>query len=255
MTSFSKLMLLIVSSFMALTASAFDIKKEFSAEAVQSTPGQPPVIAKMFVSKNAVRTETAIGNNTIIEIVFPKDQRRILLNQHAKTYVDQKLPAKVNDRLSRKDTSPCHGLANARCKKLGQEKIDGRNSIKWEMTVSRNGQYLKSLHWIDSKRQIPLREQFSGGTVSTMSFVGKEKINGRNTEKWKFYSVRPNGRSIESQQWYDLALKMVIRETLAGGYMRELRNIKVAKQNKALFEIPADYKQDTRPAIPSANNR
>ena len=46
---------------------------------------------------------------------------------------------------------------------------------------------------------------------------------------------------------------MVIREDISGGYVRELRNIKIAKQNKNIFKIPSDYKKEGMPAM--ANQR
>ena len=120
------------------------------------------------------------------------------------------------------------------------------------MTVKRNGRSFKSLHWLDKKRHMPLREQLHDGTVSTMTMLEKEKMNGRNTEKWEISAIRSNGQKIISQQWYDPKLKMVIREALPGGYLRELKNIKVTKQTKNLFKVPSDYKKEN---ISKMNNR
>ena len=135
---------------------------------------------------------------------------------------------------------------------MGKDKVNGRDAVKWEMTVKRNGRSFKSLHWLDTKYHMPLREQLHDGTVSTMTMLGKEKINGRNAEKWEFSAARPNGQKIISQQWYDPKLKMVIREALQGGYVRELKNIKVTKQAKKLFKVPSDYKKEN---VPAMNNR
>ena len=244
MTVFIRTGLFVTGCFLSITANAFEIAQEFSAEAVQSIPGRPSMNVKMFISKNAVRTESTMNGNTVVEIVYPKDKRRVLLNQFRKTYVEQKAQNSNEAKVKKIGSSPCNGIVNATCKKLGKEKVNGRNAIKWEMTVQRNGRNFKSLHWLDKKRHMPLREQFADGTVSTMTISGKEKINGRNTEKWKLQATRPDGQSIESQQWYDPKLKMVIRETLPGGYVRELRNIKIAIQNKSLFKIPSDYKKE-----------
>ena len=244
MTNFIRTGLFVVGCTFSFTASAFEIAQEFSAEAVQSTPGRPSMNVKMFISKKAVRTESTMNGNTVVEIVYPKDKRRVLLNQFRKTYVEQKAQNDKSEKAKKMNGSPCNGIANATCKKLSKEKISGRDAVKWEMTVQRNGRDFKSLHWLDKKYHMPLREQLHDGTFSTMTMSGKEKINGRNTEKWKLQAVHPNGRKMESQQWYDPKLKMVIRETLPGGYVRELRNIKVAKQNKSLFKIPSDYKKE-----------
>lgn len=232
---------------------AYEIAAEFSADAVQSIPGRPSMNVKMFISKKAVRTESKMNGNTVVEIVYEKEKRRVLLNTMRKTYVEQKTQNKntvVTHDMSR---SPCAGITNTTCKKLGAEKINGRKATKWEMTVLRNGRSFKSLYWLDDKYHMPLREQLHDGTVATMALSGKEKVNGRNTEKWTFSAIRPDGQTMESQQWYDPKLKMVIREALSGGYVRELRNIKVSRQDKNLFKIPSDYKKESMPAM--ANQR
>lgn len=231
--------------FSAFSVNAFEVATEFSADAVQSVPGRPSMNVKMFISKKAVRTESLMNGSTVVEIVYPNEKRRVLLNQHRKTYIEQKSNNSNAVKNKKISSSPCDGLINMKCKKLGNEKVNGRNAVKWEMTAQINGKNAKSLHWLDKKHHMPLRGQFPDGTVSTMTLLGKEKINGRNTEKWKFQATRPDGQSMESQQWYDPKLKMVIREALPGGYVRELRNIKVAKQNKKLFKIPSDYKKES----------
>lgn len=252
MTTFIKTGLLVAGCIFSFTVSAFEIAQEFSAEAVQSIPGRPSMNVKMFISKNAVRTESMINSNTVVEIVYPKDKRRILLNQNRKTYVEQKAQNSNSAKPKKISSSPCNSILGATCKKIGKDKVNGRSAVKWEMTVKRNGRDFKSLHWLDKKYHMPLREQLHDGTVSTMTMSGKEKINGRNTEKWEFTATRPDGQKMISQQWYDPKLKMVIREALPGGYVRELKNIKVTKQAKKLFKVPSDYKKEN---IPAMNNR
>lgn len=234
--------------FSGFNVNAYEVGVEFSAEAIQSMPDRPAMVAKMYVSKNAVRTESAMLNGqTMTEIVYIKDNRRVMLNSIRKTYIDQTMPGK--SAVKKNKQTPCHNLSNSSCKKIGQEKINDRNAVKWEMTIKRNGRTYKSLHWLDKEHYFPVREQFHDGTVSNMTSLGKEQINGRETEKWKFHAVRPDGKNIESLQWYDKKLKMVIREVIPGGYVRELRNIKVEKQDKKLFVIPEEYKKESMPAM------
>jgi len=255
MTALIRAGMLFSGCFIAFSVNAFEIAAEFSAEAVQSIPGRQSTNVKMFISKKAVRTESIMNGNTIVEIVYPKEKRRVLLNQPRKTYIEQKAQTNKSQKVKKLKNSPCDGIANATCKKLGGEKINGRDANKWEMNVQRNGQNFKSLHWLDKKRYMPLREQWHDGTVTTMTMLGKEKVNGRNTEKWQLHSIRPNGQFMDSQQWYDTKLKMVIREMLPGGYVRELCNIKVARQNKKLFNIPSDYKKEEMPMMAPSQNR
>lgn len=252
MRSLIKSGLFISGCIIPLSVTAFEIDAEFSADAVQSISGQPSMNAKLYVSKNAVRTESIMNGSDMVEIVYAKDNRRVLLNKQTKKYIEQKLSGENMNAKNKKTkdiTSPCNSISDAMCKKLGNENINDRETVKWEMTVKRNGRSFKSLHWLDKKYHMPVREQFQDGTISTMTLSAKEKIGERETERWYLHAIRPDGQSIESQQWYDPNLKMVIKEELPGGYVRELRNIKVSKQDKKLFQIPSDYKKEIIPEL------
>jgi hypothetical protein len=50
-----------------------------------------------------------------------------------------------------------------------------------------------------------------------------------------------------SHQWYDPEINMNIREEMAGGYTRDIVNIKVGPQPKDLFGIPAGYTETSMP--------
>ncbi len=229
----------------SLSAGAIEIATEFSADAVQIMPGQPPLEIKMYVSKKAVRTEAKTNAAGIVEIVYPKDNKRVLINQYKKTYIEQTSGKNHSASKRASKGSPCERVIHAKCKKMGSEKIAGRKTTKWEMKVSRNGKDLKSLHWIDNKYLMPLREQYPDGTIATMEYKGKETVNERKTEKWIYQVTRPDGYKMVSQQWYDPKLKMVIREMLPGGFVRELKNIKIGKQDKKLFRVPDGFKKET----------
>jgi hypothetical protein len=129
------------------------------------------------------------------------------------------------------------------CRKLGDETIAERQTEKWEFTTERNGQTYRSLHWIDVNRRMPIREFYPDGTVTELTMLGSETINGRSTEKWRMQMTHADGQQISSLQWYDPQLKIAIREEMPGGYMRELRNIKVGNQDKGLFEVPTGYQR------------
>jgi hypothetical protein len=73
--------------------------------------------------------------------------------------------------------------------------------------------------------------------------ISKQETNGRQTEKWSMQITRADGQQMTSYQWYDPELKIAIREEMQGGFVRELKNIKVGKQDAKLFKVPSGYKQ------------
>lgn len=213
---------------------------EFSADAVIRAPQQIVRQTKLFVSEEAVRSETVINGQNIAEIVYSDGSKTILINDSLKSYkervFDQQSEAKSDD-------SPCDQISNAICEKLGTENIAGYETVKWQIISENHGRKLRTLHWIDVKRKLAIREFFPDGSVAELRMLKKEKVNGRDTEKWERSLSRPDGKSAKSYQWYDPDLKIAIKEELAGGYVRELKNIKIAIQSKAMFKAPDDYKK------------
>ena len=233
---------------MSTSATAVEVDMEFSAEAVQIAPERQPMKTQIYVSKQAVRTESDVNNQKYIEIVFPKEGRRVMLMPQQKAYMEQRgMPAESPVMAGKKGVSPCEGVPNTSCRKLGMEKISGRQAEKWEISTQRDGRTVRSLHWIDVERRTPLREMFSDGTIAELKILGKEEVNGRSTEKWQLTVTGSDSQSKQSLQWFDPALKIAIREELPGGYVRELKNIKVAKQPQDLFTIPAGYQRMEAP--------
>lgn len=222
---------------------AFNLKTEFSAEAVQVSPGRPPLVSTMYVSKNAVRTEMVQQGNRVIDIFYVKEGKRLLLYPDKKLYLEQNNLPIPNSISNTSKKTPCEGGVDVKCKKLGKETLDKIKVEKWQIEKNINGKIFKSLHWIDSKRNLSVKDMFPDGGLSQLMMMGKEKLNGRNVERWESRYTHPSGQNRVSRQWYDPQLKMVIKEELPGGYLRELKNIKVTKQEKTLFKLPKDFKK------------
>jgi RNA polymerase sigma-70 factor (ECF subfamily) len=69
---------------------------------------------------------------------------------------------------------------------------------------------------------------------------GAEKMLGRITEHWACtkYMTR-----VEIQQWYDPQLRVVIRDSRAGGRVSELHNIQLTELPDSLFQLPQGYRK------------
>ena len=240
MDALNKLIVIGFAVFASSYACAESKVIEFSADAIVSMPQQTTRQTKIFVSKKAVRSETTLNGQSIVEIVYPDEGRAVLLNQPIKSYKERTF---VNQKDRKKSNNPCDQIVNSVCEKLGTETIDGLKTEKWQVISNAKGRKLRTLHWIDVKRKLALREFFPDGSVAELKIVKKEKINGRKTEKWERLFSRPDGTSSKSYQWYDTGLGMAIREELPGGYIRELKNIKISRQPDKLFVVPADFRK------------
>ena len=239
MASIGKLFIVVCAVLSADYSYADSTVIEFSAEAVISTPQQQVKKTKLYVSKKAVRSETVINGQTMVEIVYPEEGRAILIDNSLKSYQERMF----DQQKGTNGNSPCDQIKNAVCEKLGSEKIAGYNTEKWQIISGSGDRKLRTLHWIDVKRKLAIREFFPDGSVAELKMIKKENVNGRDTEKWERSLSRPDGENIKSYQWYDTGLKIAIKEALSNGYIRELRNIKISKQSSDLFSVPGDYKK------------
>ncbi|MDH3228413.1 MAG: DUF4412 domain-containing protein [Alphaproteobacteria bacterium] len=76
--------------------------------------------------------------------------------------------------------------------------------------------------------------------------VGPATVNGRATEKWRCTGELdpvPGEQPADSTSWFDPELGFPVREVKDNGDAFEVRNIKVARQDASLFEVPAGYQK------------
>lgn len=234
-----KLLLLLL----ALNANAIEVNVEFSADAIQIAPDRMQLKSKIFVSKAAVRTEMVRQGQRVVDITYPKEGRRVLLYPDRKVYREVTGLSVTSSWSGSTAKNPCEGVRESVCKKIGTEVLQGVTVDKWQVEHRYKGKLVKSLHWIDYKRNLSIKEMLADGSVNELIMKGSGSLNKRNVEQWEFVNSHPSGYRSVSKQWYDPQLKMVIREQMQGGYLRELYNISVAQQDKKLFQIPKDFRK------------
>ena len=240
----------------SVTAVAERSNVQFSAQAVHSSTDGQSKNAKVYVGDNQVRLEYPKDDLLMVEIYDMKNQRLLLLVPQQASYMQRQMSngRMGNPMLPPSQSDPCAYAPDAKCRSLTSESLHGRKVTKWEMVTDREGQNFRSLHWMDNERHIPLREQWTDGTVSELRPLGQENLNGRQAERWERKVTRPDGKQVTSTQWFDPELQIAVREELPGGNYRELRNIRVGLQPEQLFSVPAGYKQlnSTKADNPSA---
>ncbi len=244
---------------------------EFSAETVITTPQKQPVRGKMYIAKDGTRKESVRDGKKVIQIINNKDRVAWILFPAEKTYLERRGEAPPPDTATPKSgaVDPCAGAPqNVTCQKAGSEMVHGRETDKWEIVTQKQGKTQRVVMWIDKERGFPVKQQFPGGGTE-FRLIGKETLNGRDTEKWEITQTRqqtqqrqqrqpsPQQRQPGSQQrpqttrslqWYDPQLDLAIREEYPGGYVRELINIQVGPQAASLFELPEGYTKKQMPS-------
>ncbi len=218
---------------------------QFSAQAVQAATNGQSRIAQVYVGDNQVRLEYPKDDLRMVEIYDMKNRRVLLMVPQQTSYMLRRMPngRMGNPMLPPSQSDPCVYDPAAKCRVLTSESLYGRKVTKWEMVINRAGHNLRSLHWMDDERHMPLREQWPDGTVSELRPLGQETLNGRPAERWEMKITHPDGEQMLSTRWYDPELQIAVREELPDGKYRELRDIHVGLQPEQLFSVPAGYRR------------
>jgi hypothetical protein len=138
-------------------------------------------------------------------------------------------------------------MPGASCRRLGVEDVNGRPAVKWEMSMTHEGKTLTGVQWLDQERAIPLKHQLPGGQTMELKLLGTETFEGRPVEKWEMTTAVPSQQPRVTFQWYDPELKLAVRDELPGGFVSELKDIRVAPQPDNLFAVPDGYTRMTAP--------
>jgi len=239
-----RMLLFLVAGFWAVTGWAAE-PVQFSADTYQKG-SRGEEFGRIYVGDNQTRSEMVQNDRKLILIVDTKKQVSRLIDPANQSYMEQRGNMPAPDAGSGDgEVNPCRGIQGAQCKRLGEEKVAGRPAIKWDMTTQQQGKTIQSTLWIDTERDTILRQTTSTGRSLEIELMGKEKLGGRPVEKWKVTFSQSGGPVQESYRWYDPQLNLDIREELPSGYVRELRNIKVGKQDPGLFKVPTGFKKVT----------
>lgn len=219
---------------------------EYSAITKESSQREGERTGRLFVGKDGVRTEYEVNDQKLVQIVNYRNREVYLLNPGKRSFmrhsIDQAGPA-AGGRSAREARSPdpCEGQQGLICKSLGREDVFGRKAVKWLLTPSGGEEGGEMTLWLDHERHTPLKQVMPNGVTMSLRLLGKETVNGRQTEKWEMTVTGTGDSSNVSYQWYDAELGANVREEQTGVYSRELLDIKTGSQPGHLFNVPDDF--------------
>jgi len=230
---------------------------QFSADAVQVQPQGQRTTGKMFVGSERVRTEMERDGQLVVEVVSPAKGVAWLLFPAGKVYLERELGPAMAAMAGSGKGDPCAGSPGMTCRRIAEERLNGRASIKWEISGTAPGHTFHSSQWLDAEHGFPVRQEVAGQPLFELRHVGVETIGGRHTEKWESAIYSPDGAVGRGIQWYDPRLNTAIRQEMPGGHLRELTDIREGEQPNHLFTLPSDYKKvDSLPGrVPGSPGR
>ncbi|SDX49341.1 hypothetical protein SAMN05421644_10510 [Allochromatium warmingii] len=225
---------------------------QFSADTISRGADGQTTTGKLYVGANRMRVELAHQGQNRVRIHDQTRQLEWMLLPEQQAYLERAVPLpnanSGQQPTPSAETNPCQGIAELTCQRVGEETVAGRQAIKWEMTLTRDGQTLTGAQWLDVERGLPLKYQMPDGQAMELRLLGNETVAGRTVEKWQMTTSLPNAQPEHALQWYDPQLKLAVREEFPNGFVRELTNIQIGPQADALFSVPAGYHKLESPA-------
>ena len=218
---------------------------QFSADLQQTGPRGERTQGKMFVGEDRVRMEMSHQGQQIVRITDENRGIEWVLFPAQKQYMERKLPPRGMSKPSAEN--PCAGAPQMRCQKLGETSVAGRPAVVWE--ISQRGKEGRIKQWIDQARgpAFILRQELPNGQQMERVFLGKDTFAGRPVEKWRVDLKTPDGKQMQSFEWYDPALKTALKQEYPQGMGMALSNIHVGPQPDQLFNVPAGFGRMTAP--------
>jgi hypothetical protein len=157
-----------------------------------------------------------------------------------------------------------HGENGAADQKIGFMYVDGPG---FRMETTQDGQRMAVLaYWdrqttytlmLDQKMYMEIPGEQTGSTAADFDGkpcdgyenakkIGSESVNGRATQKWRCTGELqpvPGEPAADSTSWFDPELGYPVREVKDNGDAFEVRDIRIARQDGSLFEIPAGFEK------------
>ena len=229
---------------LALTGMAQAAGPSFTADAVQSHPKHGTQQGKLTVSDLGTRFEVTQQGQTRVQIYDAVSGLTRALMPAQKTYMEWRGGGGVP---GVKPATPCPPNKQISCEKVAEETVGNVAAEKWQLRLQ---QGRTAMMWWDAKRRMVVRQEADNGQVMQMTFLGGVRLDGRDVESWRTVYQSANGQQNQTEQYYDPAIGLAVRETFANGVVRELRNIKMVEPDPKLFQVPAGYRKIDPPRRP-----
>ena len=231
------LAILLLAAFQQQAAAA---GQEYSATTKESSPREGDRTSRIFVSEQGVRTEYEANDEQYAQIVNYSTGEVYLVNTSKRTFMRRSLGQGASP-AQQPGADPCEGQAGLVCKALGEEKVHGRDAVKWSIRQKGNEEAGEMTVWLDRQRHVPLQQAMPDGGTMTRRLLGAETVNKRKAEKWEVTFAGPEGDKTVSYQWYDPELETNLRDEQPGVYVRELLDVRPGPQDARLFVVPRDF--------------
>jgi hypothetical protein len=237
----------------ALAYSSTAAALQFSANAVMSTPGRADVNTQFYYSSGRMRKEFYYYGEPVIQILDASKQTNLMCFTVQQVCYQNPTLEQVN--IESAMQTPCAESSSVKCENLGEQELNNRKAVEWKITTTDKEKQLVTHLWLDSELKIPVKQSLSNGATIELIWLGSEKLDNRDTEKWVQTIKLPSGETQESFQWYDKELKISIRQSFPNGNTQELKHIVVESLPDNLFTMPLGYEKKMSNSSPGQSSK
>lgn len=233
------------------SAGAPALAASFTADAVETRPGQQLRYGKLTVKDNLSRFEFQVMGKPVVQITDKTAKMTRYLSPLSRTYFEVKGTPNSEMDGDFAYASPCPEDEKIKCVKDKDEQLGGFKVEKWKLTAE--GVSRPAYVWWEPARKMALRREFLNGSVQQMIMHGIMPYDrGRNAENWEILYMSPFGRYERGSVQYDANLGVAVLQNFPNGLSRSLNNVQEATPDDAAFAIPERYKkvEAPKPAMP-----
>ena len=219
---------------------------EFTADAVETRPGQQLRYGKLTVKDHLSRFEFQVRGNPVVQITDKAANITRFLSPLSHTYFEVKGTPDAAADGDFSNATPCPKVPGITCVKDREEQLGGFKVEKYRVSADK---IKRSVYvWWDPKRKMALRREYLNGGVQQMIMHGVMPYDeGRKAENWEVLYMSPFGSYQRGSVQYDPDLGIAVMQNFPNGTSRSLNNIKVKTVDDALFAIPERYKKIDAP--------
>jgi hypothetical protein len=242
---------ILATAFVVAGACSAAAGPQFSADAVQTQPGQEMRYGKLYVGDKGTRFEYQQGGQPVVQIARSDTGKTITLFPLLHSYAETASSADMGNGEFRPDVA-CKSSADVECKKESDAAQGSTTIERWTMTP-KNGVPVQI--WWDAKRKMAVREEYADGRVMQATLRMTMPFNGQQVENWEILYMSPNGMFRRGMSLYAPSLGFSVLEQQPGGVMRELRNVQIGSPDAKLFDVPEGYKQIEPSKVDNAESK
>lgn len=150
-------------------ATSTTLATEFSATLVRSVANKPVLTGALYVSDNGTRME--FNNEQGRHITIMKADYTYGIDVDKQQFFRLPTPPGASGPgkhlLPEDPQGPC-ASEELSCERLGNEAINGRETVKWQMTRQHQGKSVSTTAWIDAELRVPVRQVMPWGETSEL---------------------------------------------------------------------------------------